>query len=281
MGRSRAAVAAGLLLLADAGTTAAGRPVELNGVPAGGWTVDFAEERCVALRKYRAGEKDVLVALEPAPKGDSVIVTLRLPEDVALEKAMNADRGAGKLTLNGRRVSDYLVARRPADPGLLVVSGYRRDQGGSVALEELADLEMRSPSFAARMPLPDMAKLAPVMAKCNQSLLASFGLSEADQQRLATWPTAKAPIASYIEDEDYPADAIRNEEQGRVLVRFWVSAEGLATSCAVRQSSGSALLDRTTCEILQRRARFDPARDKEGTAMAAPAFAEIRWVIPR
>ncbi|WP_344707208.1 energy transducer TonB [Sphingomonas swuensis] len=270
-----------LMAAATVATAAEAKPLELRGQPTGSWTIDFAEERCVALREYGAGDSKLLLAFEPAPHGKDMTVILRLPVNAPLEKAMRVDRGAGQLALNGKRISDHLVSRRPADPGLLISSTYRPAESEAPALDQLVSLEMRSASVDARLPLSGMTNLAPVLAKCNQSLLASFGLAEADQQRLARWPESKAPIVSYIDDGDYPADAIRNEEQGRVLVRFWVSAEGLATSCAVRQSSGSALLDRTTCEILQRRARFDPARDKAGAAMAAPSFAEIRWVIPR
>jgi protein TonB len=52
------------------------------------------------------------------------------------------------------------------------------------------------------------------------------------------------------------------------------------TACALRSSSGSEALDAATCAVLQRRARFTPARDKDGKPMAAPAFQTVRWLIP-
>jgi protein TonB len=91
---------------------------------------------------------------------------------------------------------------------------------------------------------------------------------------------AQANLASYLSDDDYPAEAIRKGEQGLVAFRLEVSASGAVSGCTVELSSGSALLDASTCNILSERARFTPARDGSGRAVADSVTGRIRWALP-
>lgn len=73
-------------------------------------------------------------------------------------------------------------------------------------------------------------------------------------------------IAGRIYDSDYPRSALRARVQGTVHLRFIVSPQGRVSECAVLRSSGNAALDETTCRLIKKRYRFDPARDEEGRA---------------
>jgi protein TonB len=75
---------------------------------------------------------------------------------------------------------------------------------------------------------------------------------------------AKANLAGLISDEDYPASALRSEEQGSVRVTLQIGTNGRVTGCSVAKSSGSSALDNTTCRLLTSRGRFTPARDSNG-----------------
>ena len=91
---------------------------------------------------------------------------------------------------------------------------------------------------------------------------------------------AKANLASYVSDEDYPAAAIRAEDQGTTRFRLAVGADGRVTDCTVTSSSGSSALDSTTCRLMKQRARFTPARDSSGKAVGDTVSSGIRWVLP-
>ena len=39
--------------------------------------------------------------------------------------------------------------------------------------------------------------------------------------------------------------------------------------------------DSQTCAVLQRRARYEPARDESGAKLRAPIYTRTRWVLPR
>jgi TonB family protein len=92
---------------------------------------------------------------------------------------------------------------------------------------------------------------------------------------------ARANLAQYVTADDYPAAAIRNNEQGRVAFSLAIDANGRVTNCAITTSSGSAALDMATCRIMRSRARYTPARDANGKAIASQDRAAVSWVLPK
>jgi protein TonB len=91
---------------------------------------------------------------------------------------------------------------------------------------------------------------------------------------------ARANLASYVSDADYPTSAIRAEEQGTTRFRLSVSPDGRVGDCTVTGSSGSSALDNATCRIMRSRARFTPARDGNGNPTGDTVGSSIRWVLP-
>src|SRR4051812_11480989 len=75
---------------------------------------------------------------------------------------------------------------------------------------------------------------------------------------------AKADLAGILSDADYPPEAIRKGEQGTVGFRLVVDRRGEVASCEITASSGSAVLDNTTCVIMTSRLHFTPAADAKG-----------------
>ena len=80
--------------------------------------------------------------------------------------------------------------------------------------------------------------------------------------------------------DQYPVEALRHHEQGRVVAMLIIDATGTPTHCTVTTSSGSASLDVGTCNIALTRVRFTPARDDAGHAVAGTYSLSIRWVLP-
>ena len=91
---------------------------------------------------------------------------------------------------------------------------------------------------------------------------------------------AKANLGRYVSDADYPSDAIRREEQGATRFRLAVGPDGRVTDCTVTGSSGSAALDMATCRLMKSRARFAPAHDSSGNAVADAVSSSITWRLP-
>ena len=80
-----------------------------------------------------------------------------------------------------------------------------------------------------------------------------------------------------ITGADYPAAARRARAEGSVSVVFTVTPQGRAEGCAVTRSSGNPILDGMTCRLIERRFRYDPARDGSGSAITDRVTGTQNW----
>lgn len=87
----------------------------------------------------------------------------------------------------------------------------------------------------------------------------------------------RANLNSYISMDDYPASALRANEQGTASVRLVIGPNGRVIDCLVTASSGSSALDQATCRIMRSRARYVPARDSQGNPTTGTDAGRISW----
>jgi protein TonB len=93
--------------------------------------------------------------------------------------------------------------------------------------------------------------------------------------RHATW------IGGGISNSDYPVEAKRAGLQGVVDVRVIVMTDGHVRNCTIDHSSGSAMLDRLTCELVEQRLLFSPALDASGRPVEEVSGRRFRYVATR
>ncbi|MBA17726.1 MAG: energy transducer TonB [Sphingomonas sp.] len=84
-----------------------------------------------------------------------------------------------------------------------------------------------------------------------------------------------------ISNDDYPSAARRAGDEGVTVVRFTIGTNGRVTSCSTVRSSGSSLLDSTTCSLIERRFRFRAAEDQNGNKIEETRTQSVRWQIDR
>jgi TonB family protein len=101
---------------------------------------------------------------------------------------------------------------------------------------------------------------------------------------LAAAPTKIAALANpggWVTNADYPLAAQRDGIEGTTTFRLDVTAQGTVSNCTVLISSGSDLLDETTCRLTSQRARFAPGRDRRGRAIAGTYQNRVRWQVQK
>ena len=86
--------------------------------------------------------------------------------------------------------------------------------------------------------------------------------------------------STWVTRGDYPRDEYFKGVQGTTVFTLTIDVEGRPTACKVVQSSGSQILDTTTCTVITARAKFDPARDAEGRKIAGSYRNRVHWIIP-
>lgn len=80
-----------------------------------------------------------------------------------------------------------------------------------------------------------------------------------------------------IYENDYPREAVRAHQNGKVYIRFTVGANGRVSDCMITRSSGSPSLDETTCRLILQRFRYEPSRDAQGRPHADTVEGVHEW----
>lgn len=86
-------------------------------------------------------------------------------------------------------------------------------------------------------------------------------------------------IRGRLRDSDYPAGLGEAGIQGTVGVIYTVLANGRVADCRVRSSSGSRVLDETTCRLIERRFFFEPSRDPHGRPVDSRIVENHSWIV--
>jgi TonB family protein len=173
--------------------------------------------------------------------------------------------------------------RRPDGPGL-EARGFR-DTAGWGGFSFSGDLRAL---YSARrlvlyngsdtMPFAEIPNPYPEHAtELGQCRAARLRADQGSGKPSAADPQPRGLLGSFFTNDDYPAAAIRAEQSGVTHFRLTISAHGQVSGCEITQSSGSALLDSTSCSLLKRRGRFVPARDATGAETEGTFAMALHW----
>lgn len=114
---------------------------------------------------------------------------------------------------------------------------------------------------------------------CLRNMMASIGL-ELEEFEANDGAVPDGDVRGVFRVADYPARAIAKGEQGTVRATLVIDTQGKAKKCLVYRSSGSKLLDKTTCDVMLDRAKFKPAMSDSGEPTPSLYIAPpIRWEI--
>lgn len=84
---------------------------------------------------------------------------------------------------------------------------------------------------------------------------------------------------TWLSAKDYPAYLQKARMGGRLAVRLTVDKSGKASSCFVMKSNKPQLFDDAVCLGLMKRAKFEPARNASGDAVASYYFQTVTFSI--
>lgn len=88
-------------------------------------------------------------------------------------------------------------------------------------------------------------------------------------------------VRGELSGRDYPRAARDAGVEGGLTTRVTVDTSGRVADCVVTVSSGSALLDETTCRLIRQRYRYAPARDASGRPATDIVDDDHHWGITR
>lgn len=152
---------------------------------------------------------------------------------------------------------------------------------------ELIKPDVPVPVVRAPTTTPRVAPLPPATATVDD-VLAVPPLPASEIQAPTLAPADPAPAASSdgvqlqyrsAPPPNYPIAAIRDGQQGTVLLRVQVDPEGKAASVVIERSSGSRVLDNAARQQVLRHWRFVPAQ-VDGRAVAAVGLVPVSFSLP-
>jgi TonB family protein len=110
------------------------------------------------------------------------------------------------------------------------------------------------------VPLPQMQKALAALRVCEADLARRW-------QTEMGWAKPPVPEKSFFRlagPRDYPSVAFAKNQTGVVRALLNIDAKGMVSGCKVIESSGAPLLDKRTCDIFLKRAKFTPALNAKG-----------------
>lgn len=84
----------------------------------------------------------------------------------------------------------------------------------------------------------------------------------------------------WITNDDYSRSDLTRGREGTAGYRLIVGSDGRVDACEITSSTGHSSLDRTTCQLIERRARFDAATDNTGSRVVGTFTGSVTWRIP-
>lgn len=237
------------------------------------WSIDYAEDQCFLSRKYGDGTEGLTLGLGMRP-------VMRSAELFLIEPARGEEGGrlvSGAIELGG---SKDLTAAKVLSATTKDGSRITRFWASAALIDRIRTSDEVTISIEKRryrLHLDSMPAAFAAADACKADLMKSWGL---DPTLMTDVHVPAEPIGSpgdWVSPNEYPIEARRKREMGKVTVRLDIDLAGKVTGCAVVRSSGSESLDRVTCDRAGSRGKFRPAQNSAGKAIPTIRILEYTW----
>lgn len=256
----------------------------------GGWEVYGGEDNCGATMEFEG-------------PGDTSFTVLSYADGTVAAAVTNTEWSAKKgsdynveFVLNERSYKGVAIgtSEYPRAGFLAALNGnFLRDfAAGSTLWILLDDKEID------RLSLAGTSSAMSAVDRCLAAVKRNIAASEREKARWAHLPkdpfakpppppaepnvaTPRGNAGLWVNANDYPSQALREEHEGKTGFRVIVDETGTPTDCTILASSGSTVLDTQACTLIMRRARFNPAKDAEGRPTVGHFDSTVNWQIPR
>lgn len=241
------------------------------------WVADFGDTKC-SLSRASGPEAGTVFRLEWSAGAEMPSLLIGNPawrqDLVRTEQPATLILSPGETRIKGKAFPLSSPVRRVRGLSL-----YQLDEGWLQALSSATGMSVEvSGREIIAFSLPQTAAAVKTLRACNDSLLKAMGVDPGLIGLLRTRPKpVGGSVARWVHALDFPRGALPQGGSATTVVRLTIGTNGRVKDCAVAASSGDVLLDRTTCSILQRRGRFEPAIGADGVPVDAPVVTSLRW----
>lgn len=241
--------------------------------PTGKWVVNFDDAQCVASRNYGTEADPLYLVLKQPPVGNvvqlAVVQERSAGSPVQYEGSVSfgdlppTDVSVLQFQPKGAKVRTYLINLTDTQYAPAPTS---------------RNVRIKTRGLDQNLALSDIAALQRVMNTCVADLRKIWNIADAQQERASLDEGAQGDLRNLFKGEDYPADALIDDQSGTVTVALLIDERGKVADCSVVGTSAAASLDAQTCAILKERARFKPAVGSDGKPRKDGYMQRITWM---
>lgn len=257
----------GCVSLLSLGTPAMAGPLQ----PLGPWDLDYGKTQCIASRKYGDASDPVTLAIRQSPNGETYEILVarkyRVSEPATEEEA-TVDFGTGPVKAWALY---YHTASKTLDVHQLRISASDMAQARPATSVTLHMSGSSDQSFQLAL----MPQLLDGLQTCTNDLKRYWNM---DDRSTEVAKPARGDVRGLFSSDDYPDMAQELGQEGTGQYLLLVDETGKVAGCQVLRATGAPILDAMGCVVIEKRARFTPARDRNGKPVRdSVTTPPIRW----
>ena len=246
--------------------------------PSSKWMIDYASEDCTLSRTFGKDDKNLTLNIsrfKPSDTFELLFISKYLkkassakPASIKfgsqfVEQEFNFKTGDTILG-NNKKISTIIVSdtarikpftEQEYKTGALPISPQNEESVDFITLKThrantiILKTKTMKGAFAA-------------LRKCTDSLVNSWGFDVEEQKNRMRGAVPLSNPVRWIRPEDYPVQQLRNGKVAIIQFRLDVDEHGKTTNCIIQRSIGDDAFDKTVCRNIMKRAKFQPALDK-------------------
>lgn len=248
--------------------------------PTGAWNVTYEYSQCTASRDYGPRSEPIRLTLVPSVTGQAIRLLFSKPGRTAVTQVLARVRfGLARPIQTNAFVYEAGETKRRVSMVNLTMTEFK-------AAAEGPTIEFRSGSFSANLKVDRLPQVFGELDKCLNDLREYWNVRDVQPSSTAQRAAGQVAVAQHdeklvglIRDSDYPAFAINRGLAGTVGMTILIDEDGKVADCTVDGPSGVAILDATSCYILEKRAKYLPAQDERGNPRRGAVSGRIAWRI--
>ena len=245
--------------------------------PIGKWNVEYANESCLLTRDFGSADQPITLGFRPIGVSgvDSFELILTGPGDGAQVVGTGQARVAFQPNAQpvvGKFESWNEVERKRR---ITAIDLYVPKLGDQANVQTLTiAVGKRAPiSLAAK----GLTTAIAALSKCHGDLIRSWNVDANQNASLKRRAKAIGSPADWYLPGDYPPSARNNDVSGRARLLLIIAPNGRVSDCHVLRNSGVPSLDNVSCAASKARARYQPALDVKGMAVASYDVMGVNW----
>jgi TonB family protein len=259
-----------VLIAVGVGSVGATQPRQ----PTAPWVVNYDDAQCVASRNYGTEDKPLFVALKPSPTGSVMRVML-----VRNGSSSVADQRPASVGFDGKPAIPVKALSFGDSKTRRLVASVNLPMQAFAANRRASSIEIKGSWFNEQLAVPGLPGVMAAFDDCLANLREVWNVSLPYSARITRPAQSRKPLRDLLRSRNYPSQAIREGDTGRVGLSLLIDEAGKVRDCMIEETSGFATLDTVSCYTITTHARFDPALGVDGKPAKSARFHRIQWRI--